>query len=108
MTKKKITLELSNNDYLNLLKIISIGEFAMQGHKTSTEDTIYKMLSSIYKHAKEFNCEDLVDEPFLIDDSYEVDVEYMARLIDETFDIEDGSEDEDMRFMLKQSENETD
>jgi len=108
MTKKKITLELSKNDYLNLLKIISIGEFAMQGHKTSMDDTIHKMMSSIYKYAKDFNCDDLVDGPILIDGSYEIDTDYMSELIDKTFDVGSVPGEEDIRFMLKQSENDID
>ncbi|MDD2634967.1 MAG: hypothetical protein PHW82_05655 [Bacteroidales bacterium] len=104
MAKKKITLKLDNQEYLDLLKIISIGEFAMYGHKISENDEIFQLMSSIYKYAEDFNCEDLVRGPLSIDNSYEVDTGFMSDLINETFDIGKIPGEEDIRFMLKSSE----
>ncbi len=101
MAKKKITLELDNQEYLYLLKIISIGEFAMYGHKISNGDRIYQLMSSIYKYAKDFKCEDCVNGPILIDGSYEVDTEFMTKLIYDVFDVGELPDEESIRFMLK-------
>jgi len=103
MAKKKITVELSNNEYLNFLKIIALGDFAFQGHKKANRK-LYQTISSICSYAKDFNCEDLINGPNLIDGCYEIDPDFMSDLIDECLDVGEVPGEEDIRFMLKSSE----
>ena len=102
MATKKITLEMSDSQYKNFLKIIALGEFAFQGHK-QTNKHINQMISSICAYADKFNCEGFVTGPNLIDGCYEIDPDFMSDIIDKYMDIVHINDEEDMRFMLKGS-----
>ncbi|MDD2635948.1 MAG: hypothetical protein PHW82_10655 [Bacteroidales bacterium] len=104
MGKKKITIEISDNQYKHLVKVLAVGEFAIQGHILKPNKQITQMISAIFAHAKEFNCEHMVHGPLAFGDGYEIDVDYMSELIDEIFDVGEVQGEEDIRFMLKSSE----
>ncbi|PLX05714.1 MAG: hypothetical protein C0596_19140 [Marinilabiliales bacterium] len=103
MAKKKITLELNDSQYKNLVKILALGEFVLQGHKNPNKQ-IEQMLSSIYSYAEHFDSEDMVIGPLSIGEKYEIDDKYMSDIIEECFDMGMIADEEDVRFMLKQSE----
>jgi hypothetical protein len=104
MPKKKITIEVNDSQYKDLVKVLALGEFALQGHLLETDKQIDKIMSFIYFYAKEFNCGDMVKGPFLFDNDYEINPDYMSNLIDDCFDAGMVKGEGLFRFMLKPSE----
>lgn len=104
MTKKRISIELSDTQYRYLLKIIGLGEFVLQAHKLRSNTQITQMLDNIFSYSKQFGCEDMIDGPFKLDNSYEINPDMMSELIDECFDLGQIAGEEEGRFMLKAPE----
>ncbi len=102
--KKKIVLEINDIQYKYLLKTLALGEFVLQGHILETNKQIDQMMSMFYSYAKQFNCEEMVNGPFPLDNDYEINPDIMSKFLEEYFDIGELENEEDVRFMLKPTE----
>jgi hypothetical protein len=86
MNKKKITIELTNAQYQNLVTIVALGDFILQGDKAKTSTSIAQVLHQIYQHAGLFECMEIVSNQIL-STRFEISTEFFEKLLFSHFKI---------------------